>query len=254
MRYFAPRTAAERYAKGRPYFQPLVIGRVREALSLSEPLPKGLDACCGTGLSSLALKGLAARVVGVDLSEEMLAFAPRGAGVDFCLAPAEDLPFAEGSFDVVAVCQAFHWLDRQRFLAEARRVLGAGGLLVAYDDYMTGRMEGSEAFGSWYAESYVKRFPAPPRGRLSLEEGEAEAAGFRPLLDERFENSIAFTPEGWVDFVTSHSNIIAAVEGGTEEIGEVRGWLREGVEPFFGGRASAAFFFEAAVWCLRRAA
>ena len=253
MNYFAPRPAAERYEKGRPFFHPLVIGRVRERLSLAEPLPLGLDVCCGTGLSSLALKEVAARVVGLDLSAEMLAHAPRDAGVDFCRASAENMPFGGGAYDVLSVCQGFHWLDRGRFLAEARRVLRADGLLVVYDDYMTGQMEGGEGFRSWHAETYRKKFPAPPRAPLSFTEEQAEAEGFRRLLAERFEHSIAFTPEALVHFVTSQSNVIAAVEGGGLEIGDARRWLEEGVRPFFAGRGSARFVFEAVVWCLRRA-
>ncbi len=29
MNYFSPRSAAERYAKGRPYFHPLVVERIK---------------------------------------------------------------------------------------------------------------------------------------------------------------------------------------------------------------------------------
>ena len=252
MNYFAQRTAAERYAKGRPFFHPLVIARMKQFLSPAEPLPRGLDVCCGTGLSSLALKELAGKVLGVDISAEMLALAPRGAGLTFCAASAESLPFADASFDILTVCQALHWLDRRRFLAEARRVLRAGGWLVVYDDYMTGRMAESEGFRPWFKEEYVGRFPAPPRDWVSFAAGEPEREGFRLRLNERFENTIGFTLEGLIDFLTSHSNVIAAVEGGGGEIGEVRAWLADNIRPFFAGLAEAHFVFEAAVWCLQR--
>lgn len=254
MNYFGHSTAAERYAKGRPFFHPLVIGRVREFLSLAEPLPRGLDVCCGTGLSSLALKELAGEVLGVDISAEMLALAPRGAGLSFCAASAEKLPLADASFDILTVCQALHWLDKRKFLAEARRVLRAGGWLVVYDDYMTGRMAESEGFRPWFKEKYVGRFPAPPRDRVSFADGEPESVGFRLGLGERFENAISFSPGGLIDFLTSQSNVIAAVEGGGGEIGEVRAWLADNIGPFFEGLAEAHFIFEAAVWCLQRGA
>ena len=254
MNYFAPRTAAERYAKGRAYFHPLLIGRAREFLSLSEHLPRGLDVCCGTGLSSVALKEIAARVVGVDGSAEMLTFAPKRSGITFCLADAENLPFGEGAFDILSVCQALHWLDKRKFLAEARRVLRADGWLVVYDNYMTGRMAENEDFRTWFKESYMGRFPAPPRDRVSYAPGEPESEGFHLRLDVRFENAISFSPAGLIDFVTTHSNVIAAVEGGSEDINEVRAWLFESVRPFFGGRGEARFVFEAALWCLQRAA
>lgn len=254
MKYFSPRTAAERYAQGRPFFHPLVIGRVKEFLSPPAPLPVGLDVCCGTGLSSLALKELAAEVVGVDASSEMLAFAPQSAGITFCLADAERLPFGEDAFDIVTIAQAIHWLDKRRFMAEARRVLRACGWLVVYDDYMTGRMVENEDFRAWFKEAYMEKFPAPPRDRTPINADEAEKEGFRLCMDERFENRIAFSPESLISFVTSHSNVIASVEGGGYEIGEVRAWLAENIKPFFGELERAHFVFEAAVWCLRRGA
>ncbi|HLM56888.1 MAG TPA: methyltransferase domain-containing protein [Pyrinomonadaceae bacterium] len=86
MNYFAPRTAAERYAKGRPFFHPPLVARIGELVSAGGPFPRALDVGCGTGLSTLALKGIAGEVVGVDLSIEVLSRAPKDAGLRFCLA------------------------------------------------------------------------------------------------------------------------------------------------------------------------
>lgn len=44
-------------------------------------------------------------------------------------AQAEELPFAEGSFEVVACASAFHWFDHTRALEEIHRVLRPGGRL-----------------------------------------------------------------------------------------------------------------------------
>ena len=43
---------------------------------------------------------------------------------------AEELPFADGSVDVVTCAQAFHWFDLGLALPELHRVLADGGLLV----------------------------------------------------------------------------------------------------------------------------
>jgi ubiquinone/menaquinone biosynthesis C-methylase UbiE len=120
--YFESRDAAERYVGGRPYFHPLVIKKIRDFLRLREPIPLALDVACGTGQSTVALKEISSRVVGTEVSREMLTLA-REAGVRYVEAPAEDLPFADGSFQLITVALAFHWFDRPRFLAEARRVL-----------------------------------------------------------------------------------------------------------------------------------
>lgn len=44
--------------------------------------------------------------------------------------PAEELPLADGSADLVSAMSAFHWFDRARFLQEAHRVLKPGGCLA----------------------------------------------------------------------------------------------------------------------------
>jgi ubiquinone/menaquinone biosynthesis C-methylase UbiE len=51
MNYFNPRTAAERYSKGRIDFHAEIIKHVKDYLQLDNKLDKALDIACGTGLS-----------------------------------------------------------------------------------------------------------------------------------------------------------------------------------------------------------
>ena len=90
---------------------------------------KALDLCCGQGNVSEALLSRGCRVVGVDFSPAMLAFARKRARKSrFIQADAQDLPFPDAELDVVVsnlgVC---HVPDQPRALAEARRVLRSGG-------------------------------------------------------------------------------------------------------------------------------
>src|SRR6266566_3385197 len=73
--FFASESAAQRYAKGRPYFHLIVIGRIKKRLALTFPVRRALDVGCGTGLSTMALKEIAERVVGIDSSAEMIGLA-----------------------------------------------------------------------------------------------------------------------------------------------------------------------------------
>jgi 2-polyprenyl-3-methyl-5-hydroxy-6-metoxy-1,4-benzoquinol methylase len=88
-----------------------------------------LDVGCGTGHLSLPLAG-ENRIVGVDISLEMLAFA-RSKGLAAVLAAAEDLPFRTGSFDVVLTNNVIHLLpDGDRFIRELMRAVRPGGRVI----------------------------------------------------------------------------------------------------------------------------
>ncbi|HEV2705904.1 MAG TPA: methyltransferase domain-containing protein [Pyrinomonadaceae bacterium] len=251
MNFFSPKSAAERYAAGRIYFHPLVVGRIRELLSLREPVARALDVGCGTGLSSVALKEIAREVVGLDASQEMLAHAPRDAGLVYLCAVAERLPFAARRFDLLTMSQVFHWVEVRAFFAEAARVLRARGWLVVYDNYMTGRMRGNDEFEAWFREAYLRRYPSPPRGALSFDEEETRGAGFELFAHERQASAVEFSVAGLVDFLSTQSNVIAAVEGRGEEIDAAKEWLTKGIRPHFGEAARAEFLFDAPIWCLR---
>jgi len=85
-----------------------------------------LELGVGTGVN-LPLYGSGARVTGCDANGEMLAWAARRharATAALVQADAQRLPFADGSFDVVAASLVFCSVaDPARALAEARRVL-----------------------------------------------------------------------------------------------------------------------------------
>lgn len=253
MNFFGPASAAERYAKGRPFFHPLVAGRVRQFFGLKEPLGRALDVGCGTGLSTAALRELAAEVVGVDASGAMVAHAPRREGVAYVVADAERLPFGEGVFELATVSQVLHWLDRARFFAEARRVLRARGRLVVYDNYFAGAPQGDEAFLRWHRESYLQRYPSPQRAWADLEAGDVAREGFRLLAHESLPNEVGFSVGALADYLLTQSNVIAAVEGGREGAGEARRWIVETAGPLFGGDEEKRFLFRAPVWYMERA-
>ena len=92
-----------------------------------------LELGIGTGVN-LALYGPKARVTGCDASMEMVESAVRRHvrnSVVLAQADAQHLPFADGSFDVVAASLLFCSVaDPARGLAEARRVLRSGGRLM----------------------------------------------------------------------------------------------------------------------------
>jgi ubiquinone/menaquinone biosynthesis C-methylase UbiE len=89
-----------------------------------------VDVGCGTGILAdrIAREVHPVEISGVDLSDGMLAqAAQRSMEVRWVSAPAEQLPFADGSLDAVVSTSAFHWFNQPAALREFFRVLAPGG-------------------------------------------------------------------------------------------------------------------------------
>ncbi len=99
-----------------------------------------LDLGCGPGHTALACARKAARVIGIDLTPEMVVAATALANqrslsnVEFRVGNVEQLPFVSGTVDVVTSrVSAHHYGDVPRALAEAVRVLKPGGVMLISD-------------------------------------------------------------------------------------------------------------------------
>jgi predicted TPR repeat methyltransferase len=92
-----------------------------------------LDIGCGTGLSGVGLKGLAARLTGIDLSQEMIEVA-RGRGIYDRLEVAEITAWLgqeQGQFDLITACDCLVYFgDLQPAAAGAARQLKPGGVFA----------------------------------------------------------------------------------------------------------------------------
>ena len=242
MNYFANPAAAERYAKSRPYFHPLVVDRIKERRGSYGRFMRALDVGCGTGQSAVAVAQIADEVIGVDVSRAMLAQAPAHARITYVAAPAERLPFDDGGFDLMTAGLAFHWFKRDAALREAQRLLCPGGWLVIYNDGFTGQMIGHEGYAAWN-EEYRARYPTPPRNSAPLTDTAMEAFDFTRIVRDSFTHDIAFSAEQLTGYLMTQSNVIAAVELGNESFQSVGDWLITSVRPFFGEEARNFRFF-----------
>lgn len=90
------------------------------------------DCGAGSGQASLGLAGEFERVVATDASRTQIDSAPPHPRVAYRVASAESSGLSAGSADLVAVAQALHWFDLERFYAEVRRVAKPGGLLAVW--------------------------------------------------------------------------------------------------------------------------
>lgn len=102
-----------------------------------------LDVGCGLGgtIDSLNKRFSGVSLTGLNIDPRQIERAkarvrPReGNEIEFVVGDACSLPFPDASFDVVLAVECiFHFPSRQRFLAEARRVLRPGGRLCISDN------------------------------------------------------------------------------------------------------------------------
>jgi ubiquinone/menaquinone biosynthesis C-methylase UbiE len=219
---------AEAYATSRVHAQGASLKRLVE---LVQPQPDWnvLDVATAAGHTAYAFAPLVAHVTATDITPEMIPVATKLAAergltnVTLESADAENLPYADASFDLVTCRIApHHFPNIAQFVAEGVRVLRAGGLLAVVDNVVP-----NDPTASAYVNAFEK-LRDPSHGRaLSIEEWlvHFNEAGLTILHHEVAPKSMEFTP--WAERMGASPSTIA----------ELRRLLLE-------APASAAAFFQ----------
>ncbi|MBM0206528.1 methyltransferase domain-containing protein [Micromonospora sp. STR1s_5] len=134
---FGPRASA--YVQSAVHSSGDDLDAIEEIVRRAAP-EKALDLGSGGGHVAYRLAPHARSVVASDLSAEMLAAVTATArekglrNIETSVAPAENLPFEDASFDFLG-CRfsAHHWADFHAGLRQARRVLKRGSIAVFVD-------------------------------------------------------------------------------------------------------------------------
>jgi SAM-dependent methyltransferase len=123
----------EHYVRFRPGYPKETIAVLRDECGLTSDSLVA-DIAFGTGLFTRLLLENGNRVIGVEPNAEMrragkeyLAAFPKFSSIE---ATAEATTLGSQSLDFVTAAQAAHWFDRDKALAEFRRILKPGGYLV----------------------------------------------------------------------------------------------------------------------------
>lgn len=173
----------------------------------------------GTGTGTLA-RGFALRgceAVGLDRSAALLDKAREldalaGTPVLYQEGLAEAIPFADASFDVVCAGQCWHWFDRPRAAAQARRVLIPNGrLILAHLDWIAQPGNVVEA-----TERLIERHnPAWKMGGgdgiHAYELTDAAAAGFIDIESFSFDLGIEYTHAAWRGRIRASAGVAASL-------------------------------------------
>ncbi len=143
-----------------------------------------LEVGCGTANHLTAIsQATGARCVGLDPSERMLRVAmAQPAGLDLRIGHAEELDFAEQTFDLVLSVDVIHHLtDPRGYFEAAHRVLRPGGFLLTATEsewLIRNRTPMAHYFPGTIAAEATRYHPiAALAGQLAL-------AGFEDLVDQ----------------------------------------------------------------------
>lgn len=142
-------TISSQYAASRPGYPGALYQWLAE---IAPGRDRGWDCACGNGQAASDLAGYFSQVVATDLSAAQLREAKPHARIEYRVALAESSGLPSGSVDLVAVAQALHWFEYDRFYYEVRRVLRPRGLLAVWC-YGNGRIDveqGDAVFQDFY--------------------------------------------------------------------------------------------------------
>ena len=175
-----------------------------------DPGDRLLDVACGSGQLALLAARRGARVTGVDIAANWIEAARgraahEGLAADFDQGDAEDLPYPDERFDIVATIYGAMFAPRpDRVARELARVCRPGGTI---------------AMANWTKEGFIgkmfqiiSRFIAPPGMPSPLLWGDeatvrqrfGDAVSDLRLTRVYYRFDYPFTPEGVVDFFREH--------------------------------------------------
>jgi len=132
---------AQDYARHRAGFPNSFFERLA-ALGHVRPGDRALDLGTGAGTVARGLARLGCEATGLDPSTKLMneakgLDAEAGVTVGYVEGRAEATGMPDSSFDVVTAGQCWHWFDRPKAAAEARRILKPGGrLIIAHFDWL----------------------------------------------------------------------------------------------------------------------
>ncbi|MCY7303812.1 MAG: methyltransferase domain-containing protein [Thermoleophilia bacterium] len=110
--------------------------RVQQLLAPLDGSERVLDSGCGAGAFACAIAPLVRSVVGVDLSEDLVAAGREivPANCELTVGDSTALPFEYGSFDIVGCMRVLHHAHRPELIvSELARVTRPGGRIILVD-------------------------------------------------------------------------------------------------------------------------
>jgi len=93
------------------------------------------DCATGNGQAAVVLAEHFKKVLATDISASQIESAHRKENIEYSVCAAESTPFADNTFDLVTVAQAYHWIKWGEFKKELTRVCKPGAVIAVWTYY-----------------------------------------------------------------------------------------------------------------------
>jgi len=231
------------YATSRPPVHPRVIEQAYQKMGRSRPFERALDVGCGAGVSTKALAGFAKGCIGLEPAEAMLQWAATIApSADCVVGAAEAIPLCDRSVDLITAAGSLNYANLDLFFPEAARVLSPQGVLLIYDFSPGKSFRTSAKLDEWFSSFHGRYPPRTNEAReLSPEILSGWNSGFRVHHQQQFEIGVRLTPEFYLNYVMTETNVASAVRRGVPH-GEIKSWCAETLAPVWMGSEREVLF------------
>lgn len=159
-----------------------------------------LDLGTGTGVLPRNMNQYGAKWIGTDISDhqiEKAKYMSAGMDIDYYAMSAENISFADNSFDVITACQCFWYFDHEKIMPVLHRILKPNGrILVLYmawlpfEDKIAGESEK-------LVLKYSPNWSGAGETRHPIDIPDCYKEKFELVYHEEYPLYVPFTRESW---------------------------------------------------------
>ena len=165
------------------------------------------DCATGNGQAAVVLADHFKKVIATDISAAQIEKATLKENIEYLVCPAESTLFADNTFDLVTVAQAYHWIKWAEFRKEATRVCKPKAIIAiwTYNRNKIGDKKIDDAIFSFY-ENVTKPFWDYERKYVE-ELYETVEFDYELLPVKDFETTLNWQREDMIGYISSWSAI-----------------------------------------------
>ena len=192
------------YARYRPTYPKELYDHI---LSFVKEKNTAWDCATGNGQAAVVLADHFKKVIATDISAAQIEKAIKKENIEYSVCAAESTPFADNTFDLVTVAQAYHWIKWEEFRKEATRVCKPEAIMAiwTYNRNKLGDKKIDDAVYSFY-ENITKPYWDYERKYVD-ELYETVEFDYELLPVKQFETILNWQREDMIGYISSWSAI-----------------------------------------------